>query len=335
MSKRILAIETSCDETAAAIVEDGRRVVSEVVLTSMDIFKEYGGVVPEIASRKHVEFIVPCLIEALKSAGMSFDDLDAVGVTCGPGLVGALLVGVSCAKTIAFAKDIPLIPVNHIEGHICANYLSHEDLKPPFMCLIISGGHSHIVKVESYSKYVLIGRTRDDAAGEVFDKVARFLGLEYPGGPNVERLAKEGKPIYEFPRALKGQKDFDFSFSGLKTAVINKIHNLEQAQEAYNPADVACSFQENVCHVLAENSVRACAYCDLPVLAVAGGVSCNGAIRSKLEKECKKHGIKLFLPEKRWCTDNAAMIGSAAYYNLMDGKTADLSLNAYPSLKIC
>lgn len=335
MAKKILAIETSCDETAAAIVEDGRRVISQAVLSSMDIFKEYGGVVPEIASRKHVEFIIPCLKEALKQADMDFSDLDAIGVTYGPGLVGALLTGISCAKAAAMATGLPLIPVNHIEGHICANYLSHEDLKPPFVCLIISGGHSHLVKVESYSSYKLIGKTRDDAVGEVFDKVARFIGLEYPGGPNVERLAKEGKPVYEFPYALKGQKGFDFSFSGLKTAVINKIHNMEQAGEYYNPADIACSFQENVCSVLAQNSVRACNYCDMPVLAVAGGVSCNGAIRDRLAKECKKNGIKLYLPEKQWCTDNGAMIGSAAYFRLVSGDTADLTLNAQPSLKLC
>lgn len=335
MAKRILAIETSCDETAAAIVEDGRKVISEAVLTSMDIFKEYGGVVPEIASRKHVEFIIPCLKEALKKADMDFEDLDAIGVTYGPGLVGALLTGISCAKALSLSTGLPLVPVNHIEGHICANYLSHEDLKPPFVCLIISGGHSHLVKVESYHSYRLIGKTRDDAVGEVFDKVARFLGLEYPGGPNVERLAKEGKAIYEFPRALKGQKDFDFSFSGLKTAVINKMHNMEQTGESYSGADIAASFQANVCNVLADNSVRACEYCDIPVLAVAGGVSCNGAIRDKLEKECKKHHIKLYLPDRGWCTDNAAMIGSAAYFRYENGVRADLSLNAQPALKLC
>lgn len=335
MAKRILAIETSCDETAVAVVEDGRKVISQVVLSSMDIFKEYGGVVPEIASRKHVEYIIPCLKEALKQAGMGFEDMDAVGVTYGPGLVGALLTGVSCAKAISMAAGLPLVPVNHIEGHVCANYLTHEELKPPFICLIISGGHSHIVKVEGYSSYKLIGRTRDDAVGEVFDKVARCLGLEYPGGPNVEKLAVEGKPVYEFPRALKGQKDFDFSFSGLKTAVINKLHNMEQAGESYNPADVASSFQKNVCNVLSENAIRACNYCDLPVLAICGGVSCNGAIRDRFVKECKKNGIKLYLPDKKWCTDNAAMIGSAAYYRFIEGKTAGLDLNAQPALKLC
>lgn len=335
MGKRILAIETSCDETAAAIVEDGRKVISETVLTSMEIFKEYGGVVPEIASRKHVEYIIPCLRNAMEKSGLTFKDLDGVGVTYGPGLVGALLTGISCAKAISLATGLPLIPTNHIEGHICANYLTYPELKPPFICLIISGGHSHLVKVESYSSYKLIGKTRDDAVGEVYDKVARFLGLEYPGGPNVERLAREGKAIYEFPRALKGQKDFDFSFSGLKTAVINKMHNMDQAGEEYNNADIACSFQENVCNVLSENSVRACEYYELPVLAVAGGVSCNGAIRDRLTKECKKKGIKLYLPDRRWCTDNAAMIASAAYYRFEAGITADLSLNAQPALKLC
>lgn len=335
LGKRILAIETSCDETAAAIVEDGRTVISQVVLSSMDIFKEYGGVVPEIASRKHVEYIIPCLIEAMKSAKLSFDDLDAVGVTYGPGLVGALLTGVSCAKAISLAKDLPLVPVNHIEGHICANYLTHPELKPPFVCLIISGGHSHLVRVDSYSDYTLIGKTRDDAVGEVFDKVARFLGLEYPGGPNVEKLAASGQAIYEFPRALKGQKDYDFSFSGLKTAVINKLHNMDQTGEAYNPCDVAASFQENVASVLAHNAMRATSDYNLPILAVAGGVSCNQAIRVKLEKECRKSDVKLYLPDKKWCTDNAAMIGSAAFYNFEAGKLADLTLNAHPSLKLC
>lgn len=331
----VLAIETSCDETAVAVIKNGREVLADVVYTQMQIFRDYGGVVPEIASRKHVEYLQPCLDEALKLAGITYQDIDAVGVTCGPGLVGALLTGVSCGKALAYAIGKPLVGVNHIEGHVCANYLTYPDLKPPFFCLIISGGHTHLVNVEEYGSYRLLGKTRDDAVGEVYDKVARMLGLSYPGGPNVERLALDGNAIYDFPVGLKGQSGFEFSFSGLKTAVRNQIHQLEQSGQGYAKGDIASSFQQAVCKALTKNAVGACLHYGSNRLALAGGVSCNMAIRHALAKECRKNHIQLFMPEKKWCTDNAAMIGCAAYYRLLLGDSSDLRLNAYPSMKIC
>lgn len=334
MDKIILAIETSCDETAVAIIKNGREVLADIVYTQMEIFKEYGGVVPEIASRKHVEYIQPCIDEALATAKMTFSDIDAIGVTYGPGLVGALLTGVAAGKALAFALKKPLIGVNHIEGHICANYLTYPQLNPPFLCLIISGGHSHLVQVKKHNEYKLIGKTRDDAAGEVFDKVARMLKLSYPGGPNVERLAKDGKDIYDFPIGLKGQKEYDFSFSGLKTAVLNKVNQMQQKNEEFRDEDIAASFQNAVIKALVDNSMRACKDLGETRLALAGGVSCNEAIRAAMQAACDENGIELFKPEKKWCTDNAAMIGCCAYYNFMNGNVKGLELNAQPALKI-
>ncbi len=328
----VLSIETSCDETAAAVVRNGREVLSNVVYTQIPLHREYGGVVPELASRNHVERITEIVRTALMEASRTLDTVDAVAVTCGPGLVGALLVGVSYAKALAMSHDLPLIGTNHILGHIAANYLTFPDLEPPFTCLIASGGHSHIVRVIDYDKCELIGKTRDDAAGEAFDKVARVLGLPYPGGPELEKLAAAGDPkAIMFHSAFNESDSFDMSFSGLKTAVINVMHTAEQKHEPVNRADVAASFQYAVNSILSDKAVRAADR----TLALAGGVSANRNLRNMLSRKCAEKGIRFCCPDFRFCTDNAAMIGSAGYYLLMKGHLSDLDLNATPYLPIC
>lgn len=331
----ILAIETSCDETAAAVVKNGREVISNIISSQIELHKEYGGVVPEIASRKHIEAISYIIEDAMDSAGMAFRDLDAIGVTCGPGLVGALLVGVSTAKGLAYGLDLPLVGVNHIEGHICANYIAHRDLEPPFLCLVVSGGHSHIIMVDDYGEYRKIGQTRDDAVGEAFDKVARTLDLEYPGGPIIDRIAKDGDPYWaDFPHGHIEDHPYDFSFSGVKTSVINHLHNMEQKGETYRVEDVAASFQRAVVDVLVEKTMMAARDLGVDKIALAGGVSANSKLRSDFKERCEGEGIELYYPPIELCTDNAAMIGSAAYYNFIHGDVADLTLNAYPNLPI-
>ena len=333
----LLAIESSCDETAAAVLRGDREVLSMSVYTQIPLHRKFGGVVPELASRSHVEKIGEVVNYALESANVTIDDISAIAVTCGPGLVGALLVGVSYAKGLAFAKGLPLIGVNHLAGHIAANYLTYPDLKPPFMCLVASGGHSHIIKVEDYHKFTLLGRTRDDAAGEAFDKVARALGLPYPGGPELEKLAREGDPNkYPFHSALnQSMEESDFSFSGIKTAVVNLLHNAEQKGETLNPAHIAASFQRAVCDALTMKSVHATKAHGMDTLALAGGVSANKALRGALEAECHRQGIRFCCPDFRFCTDNAAMIACAGHYGLMAGQLSGLELNAVPNLALC
>ena len=334
-SGRLLAIETSCDETAAAVVENGRVVLSNVVHTQIPLHQVYGGVVPEIASRSHVEMIGPVVDRALSEAGVTLDALDGIAVTHGPGLVGALLVGLNYAKALAYAAGLPFAGVNHIASHIAANYLTYPDLRPPFTCLVASGGHSHIVRVNDYGSFTLIGRTRDDAAGEAFDKIARMLGLPYPGGPALEKLAEDGDPnAIRFHSAFNEGAGFDFSFSGLKTAAINELHTRQQRGEPVNRADVAVSFQRAVVEVLAEKSVRAAVEAGDGTLALAGGVSVNTGLRKTMERKCKKHGIRFCCPDFRYCTDNAAMVGSAGFYRLLSAPPDALSLNAIPNLSI-
>lgn len=329
----ILGIESSCDETAAAVVRDGREVLSNVISSQIDIHKKFGGVVPEVASRKHLEIINSVIDDALKEANVTFDDIDAIGVTYAPGLVGALLVGVSTAKALAFALNKPLIGVHHIRGHICANFIEHKDLKPPFVCLVASGGHSHIVLVEDYTKFKILGQTRDDAAGEAFDKVARVLGLGYPGGPKIDKTAKDGdENAIFFKRVSFGKDSYDFSFSGIKTGVINYLHNLEQKGETYNTNDVAASFQKSVVDVLTDNLIKAAKDYGINKVALAGGVASNSKLREELDK--KRGDIEVFYPSPIYCTDNAAMIACSAYYEILSGKTSDLSLNAIPYLSI-
>lgn len=331
----ILAIETSCDETAAAVVRNGREVFSNIISSQIDLHTLYGGVVPEIASRKHIEKINQVAGEALREAGRKLSDMDAVAVTYGPGLVGALLVGVSAAKAISFASGIPLIGVHHIEGHISANYIENKELEPPFVCLVVSGGHSHLVVVRDYGEYEILGRTRDDAAGEAFDKVARAIGLGYPGGPKIDKVSKEGNPeAISFPRAKVGDSDYDFSFSGLKSAVLNYLNSCEMKGIAICQADVAASFQKAVVDVLVEHSIHAVAETGMKKFAIAGGVASNSALRSALEKECQKQGIAFYHPSPILCTDNAAMIGAAAYYEFQRGVRHGYDLNAVPNLKL-
>jgi N6-L-threonylcarbamoyladenine synthase len=331
---RILAIETSCDETAAAVVADGRRVLSGVVASQIDRHALFGGVVPEIASRMHVEAIDPLVAQALSRAGLYMEEIDAVAVTYGPGLVGALLTGVSWAKAFAYARALPLIAVNHIEGHVSANYLAHPALTPPFVCLVASGGHSHIIFVERYGAYRLLGRTMDDAAGEAFDKVARVLDIPYPGGPLLDELAESGDDAaYRFP-AVRTQGAYDFSFSGLKTAVINQAHTLRQQGRQIDRAGFAASFRRAVVSMLVEKSVRAAVDAGAKRLAVAGGVAANLLLRRELTGAGQAAGLEVFLPPLRLCTDNAEMIGSAAFYRLMAGEIAPLSLNADPSARL-
>lgn len=331
----ILAIESSCDETAAAVVRNGREVLSNVIYSQIDLHTVYGGVVPEIASRKHIEKINQVVDKALHDAGLSFSDIDGIAVTYGPGLVGALLVGVSFAKALSFATGIPLIGVHHIEGHICANYIENKDLKPPFMALVVSGGHTHLVKVKDYGEYEILGRTRDDAAGEAFDKVARAIGLGYPGGPKVDKVSKEGNPeALVFPKAKVNDSIYDFSFSGLKSAVLNYLNQAEMKGEKIVVPDVAASFQKAVVDVLVEHTISAAKEYGFKEVALAGGVASNSALRAAMEEECTKNNIKLYRPSPIFCTDNAAMIGVAGYYEYIKGKRSDYHLNAVPNLKL-
>lgn len=335
MDTYILGIESSCDETAASVVKNGREVLSNVINTQIDFHKKYGGVVPEIASRKHIENIDVVIDEAIKNANMTFSDIDAIAVTYGPGLVGALLVGVSSAKALSFALKKPLIPVNHIRGHISANFVANPDLEPPFVCLVASGGHSHIVNVKGYTDFEVLGRTRDDAAGEAFDKIARVLGLGYPGGPLVDKLAKDGNPeAIDFPRVKMDKDSLDFSFSGVKTAVINYIHKAEQKGEEINKADVAASFQDAVTDVLCEHTIEGAVKSGVKTIALAGGVASNSELRRKMTEMCDKIGISVIYPPPVLCTDNAVMIACAGYYAYKNGDTADLSLNAVPNLPL-
>lgn len=331
----ILALETSCDETSASVVAEGRTVLSNVISSQVPVHQKFGGVVPEIASRKHVEHVIPVVDQALREAQVSLSDITAIGVTHGPGLVGALLVGVAAAKALSFAADIPIIGVNHLEGHIFANFLSHPELEPPFMALVVSGGHTSLVHVKGYNDFDLIGQTRDDAAGEAFDKVARVMKLPYPGGPYIDRMAKTGNPLaIPFPRALTGRDNFEFSFSGLKSAVLNYLNSAAQRGEEVNTADVAASFQAAVVDVLVSKVLQAARKCEVKQIALAGGVAANSGLKIKLEHECTQAGIALYYPEAILCTDNAAMIACRAYYQHLAGKHADLNLNAVPSLKL-
>ena len=332
---KILAIESSCDETAAAVVKNGREVLSNVISSQIELHKLYGGVVPEIASRKHIEKINQVIEEALETAKVTLDDLDAVAVTYGPGLVGALLVGVAEAKAISYAKKLPLVGVHHIEGHISANYIENPDLEPPFVCLVVSGGHTHLVKVKEYGVYEILGRTRDDAAGEAFDKVARAIGLGYPGGPKIDRLGKEGNPdAIPFPKAKIAEAPLDFSFSGLKSAVLNYLNGCKMKGEPVSEADVAASFQKAVVEVLTEHAIEAVKESGMEKLALAGGVASNSALRESVAEACRKNGIQFFYPSPILCTDNAAMIGAAAYYEYQKGVRHGLDLNAVPGLKL-
>lgn len=331
----ILAIESSCDETAASVVRNGRQVLSNVISSQIDLHKLYGGVVPEIASRKHIEKINQVIQEALDQAQVTLDDLDAIGVTYGPGLVGALLVGVAEAKAISYAKRLPLVGVHHIEGHISANYIENPDLEPPFICLVVSGGHTHLVRVKDYGVYEILGRTRDDAAGEALDKVARAIGLGYPGGPKIDKLSKEGNPeAISFPRAKIADSPYDFSFSGVKSAVLNYLNSCQMKGEAVNRADVAASFQKAVCDVLVEHAMMAMKDFGGDKLAIAGGVASNSTLRAAFREACDKRGIRFYHPSPILCTDNAAMIGAAAYYEYQNGVRHGLDLNAVPGLKL-
>lgn len=332
---KILSIESSCDETAAAVVEDGRKVLSNIVASQIEEHKLYGGVVPEIASRRHIESICGVVNEALADASCTLSDLDAIAVTYAPGLIGALLVGVSYAKGLAMTTGLPLVPVHHIAGHIAANYITHPDLEPPFLCLVVSGGHSHIVEVLDYAKYRVVGRTRDDAAGECFDKVARTLGYPYPGGKYIDDAARSGsRTAYKFthPKISGGQ--YDFSFSGLKTAVINLVHNAEQRGEPIIKEDVAASFQKTVADILGEKLYAAAKDLGYKKIVVAGGVSANSGIRTKMKSVSDSLGAKLYLPELKYCGDNAAMIGAQAYYDFLAGRRADESLNAVATMSL-
>ncbi len=331
----ILAIESSCDETAAAVVKNGREVLSNIISSQIDLHTLYGGVVPEIASRKHIEKINQVIEEALKTAQMSIEEIDAIAVTYGPGLVGALLVGVSAAKALAFATGKPLIGVHHIEGHICANYIEHLELEPPFMSLVVSGGHSHLVVVKDYGEYEIIGRTRDDAAGEAFDKVARAIGLGYPGGPKIDKLSKEGNPeAISFPRAKIDENIYDFSFSGLKSAVLNYLNMAQMKGEEVCNADVAASFQKAVTDVLVDHAIHGAKQYGFEKLAIAGGVASNSGLREAMKRACEKEGIAFYHPSPIYCTDNAAMIGVAGYYEYIKGARSDLDLNAVPNLRL-
>lgn len=336
---KILGIESSCDETAAAVIEDGRKILSNVVSTQIEEHKKYGGVVPEIASRRHCENILGVVRKALEDADTDLDGIDAIGVTYAPGLIGALLVGVSFAKGLALAADKPLIPVHHIAGHIAANYLASaeadEPLKPPYLCLVASGGHSHIIEVTDYTKFHVIGRTHDDAAGEAFDKAARVLGFCYPGGVQIDKAAQSGDPNkYKLPHPKINGSEYDFSFSGLKTAVINLAHNAEQKGEEINKNDLAASFQKTISEILVGKTIAAAKAYNYKTVALAGGVSANSAVRGLLEKECKKNGMKLYMPPLNLCGDNAAMIGCQAYYDYLSGKRAGMDLNAIATLSL-
>lgn len=331
----ILAIESSCDETAASVIENGRSVLSNIISSQIDIHKEFGGVVPEVASRKHIENINDVVEEALTKANVTSEDIDAIAVTYGPGLVGALLVGVNFAKGLAYAWNKPLIGVNHIEGHICANFIEDKSLEPPFVCLVASGGHTHLVYVKDYGAYEILGKTRDDAAGEAFDKIARAIGLGYPGGPLIDKAAKLGnKDAIKFPRVVIDDDTLDFSFSGLKSAVLNYIHNSEQKNEKVVVEDVAASFQQAVVEVLVLKAIKAAKMKNCNIIALAGGVASNSSLRDMLQEECMNNNYKFTKPSPILCTDNAAMIGCAGYYKFLNKQFADSSLNAMPNLEL-
>lgn len=331
----ILAIESSCDETAAAVVRNGREVLSNVISTQIALHTLYGGVVPEIASRKHIEKINQVIEAALEEAGTELRQMDAIAVTYGPGLVGALLVGVSAAKAISFATGIPLVGVHHIEGHINANYIEHKELEPPYVCLVVSGGHSHLVVVKDYGEYEIIGQTRDDAAGEAFDKVARAIGLGYPGGPKIDKVSREGNPdAIPFPRPKLADNVYDFSFSGLKSAVLNYLNGCRMKGEEICQADVAASFQKAVVEVLVEHSMHALGEYGYDRFAIAGGVASNSALREAMARACRDNNIRFYYPSPVYCTDNAAMIGVAGYYEFMRGIRSGLDLNAVPNLRL-
>lgn len=331
----VLGLETSCDETSASVILNGRTILSNIISSQVPLHQKYGGVVPEIASRKHIENVIPVVHEALTGAGVSLSQLDAIGVTYGPGLVGALLVGVATAKALAFAAEVPLIGVNHLEGHIFANFLNQPELSPPFIALVVSGGHTSLVEVKDYNEFVLLGQTRDDAAGEAFDKIARVMKLPYPGGPPIDRLAAEGNPdAIHFPRALVEKDNFEFSFSGLKSAVLNYLNSAAQRDEKICAADVAASFQAAVVDVLVAKTMQAVAHCSAKQVVLAGGVAANSGLKKSLTESCEKAGIQFRYPQPILCTDNAAMIACRAYYKFSAGQYADLHLNAVPSLKL-
>lgn len=332
---KILAIESSCDETAAAVVENGRKVISSIVASQVEEHRLYGGVVPEIASRRHAEAIVPVVKQALEQANTTLSDIDAIAVTYAPGLIGALLVGVNFAKGLSLSTGIPLVPTHHLRSHIASNYISNQELKPPFLCLVVSGGHSHIVMVEDYTKMKIIGKTRDDAAGEAFDKAARTMGMPYPGGIELDKVAENGNPLaFKLPRPVVHDAPYDFSFSGLKTAVINLIHNASQKGEELNKADVCASFRYAVVDCLTTNFLKAAEDYKMNKLVIAGGVSANSLLRSTLKEECEKRGYKLYMPDKSLCGDNAAMVGSQGYYEYLSGNIAGTDLNAFATMSI-
>lgn len=330
-----LAIESSCDETSVAILRNGREVISNIIASQVDLHKRFGGVVPEVASRKHVESISYVINEALDEAKMNLEDIDIIGTTYGPGLVGALLVGLSTSKALAYSLDIPLVGVNHIEGHIYANFIEYKELEPPFICLIVSGGHTHLVYMKDYGVYEVLGKTRDDAAGEAFDKVARSIGLGYPGGPLIDKLSKKGdKEAIKFPRTYLEEGSLDFSFSGLKSAVLNYLNNSKQKGIEIVEEDVAASFQQAVIDVLVDKTIKAAKKSSVDTIAIAGGVAANSGLRELLAQRCKENGFDLKYPSLKLCTDNAAMIGCVAYYNYIKGYRADMHLNAVPNLKL-
>lgn len=332
---KILAIESSCDETAAAVVEDGRKVISSVVASQVEEHKLYGGVVPEIASRRHAEAIVPVVKNSLEQAKLTLKEIDAIAVTYAPGLIGALLVGVNFAKGLSLSTGLPLVPTHHLRSHIASNYISNPDLKPPFLCLVVSGGHSHIVMVEDYTKMRIIGKTRDDAAGEAFDKAARTMGMPYPGGIALDKVAEDGDPFaFKLPRPTVSGSQYDFSFSGLKTAVINLIHNSAQKGIELNKADVCASFRYAVVDCLKTNFLKAAEDLKVDKLVIAGGVSANRLLRSTLQDECNKRGLAFYMPEKSLCGDNAAMVGSQGYYEFLSGNIASTDLNAFATMSI-
>jgi len=331
----ILALETSCDETSASVVVDGREILSNVISSQVPVHRKFGGVVPEIASRKHIENVIPVVDKALSIAGVTLQEVTAVGVTYGPGLVGALLVGIAAAKALAFAVQKPLIGVNHLEGHIFANFLAYRELEPPFLALVVSGGHTSLVHVKEYNQFQLLGQTRDDAAGEAFDKVARVMGLPYPGGPQIDKLALLGNPTaIHFPRALSTPGSHEFSFSGLKSAVLNHLNHAAQHKEEANHADVAASFQAAVVEVLVAKTLEAAQECCVDKIVVSGGVAANSCLQSTLSQQAVNAGYSVYFPPPVLCTDNAAMIASRAYYKYLSGFTADLHLNAVPGLKL-
>ena len=332
---KILAIESSCDETAAAVVEDGRKVLSSVVASQVEEHKLYGGVVPEIASRRHVEAIVPVVRQSLEEADVILENIDAIAVTYAPGLIGALLVGVNFAKGLSLSTGIPLVPTHHLRSHIASNYISNQELKPPFLCLVVSGGHSHIVMVEDYTKMKIIGKTRDDAAGEAFDKAARTMGMSYPGGIELDKVAENGNPLaFKLPRPVVHDAPYDFSFSGLKTAVINLIHNSAQKGVEISKPDVCASFRYAVVDCLTTNFLKAAEDCNVNKLVIAGGVSANSLLRKTLQDECAKRGYEFYMPDKSLCGDNAAMVGSQGYYEFLSGNVAGTDLNAFATMSI-